>query len=80
MIERRSFGRTGHRSSVTLFGGAALSRVSQDEADRTLEVLLRYGVNHIDTAASYGESEVWLAPWLRMPLCGWSGSPRPGRR
>ena len=64
MIERRPFGRTGHQSTVTLFGAAALARVSQDEADRALEVLLRYGVNHIDTAARYGDSEVRIGPWM----------------
>ena len=57
MIERRPFGRTGHLSSVTLFGAAALARASQADADRALEVLLRHGVNHIDTAARYGEAE-----------------------
>jgi aryl-alcohol dehydrogenase-like predicted oxidoreductase len=64
MIERRPFGRTGHLSSATLFGAAALARVSQADADRTLDVLLRYGVNHIDTAARYGDSELRIAPWM----------------
>src|SRR5215470_16845875 len=64
MIEKRPFGRTGHMSSATLFGAAALARASQDEADRTLETLLRYGVNHIDTAARYGDSELRIAPWM----------------
>jgi aryl-alcohol dehydrogenase-like predicted oxidoreductase len=64
MIERRPFGRTGHMSTVTLFGAAALARVGQDEADRALEVLLRYGVNHIDTAARYGDSELRIGPWM----------------
>jgi aryl-alcohol dehydrogenase-like predicted oxidoreductase len=64
MIERRPFGRTGHQSTVTLFGGAALSRATQDEADRTLELLLRHGVNHIDTAARYGDSELRIGPWM----------------
>ncbi len=64
MIERRRFGRTGHASSVTLFGGAALARATQDEADRALEVLLRQGVNHIDTAARYGDSELRIGPWM----------------
>jgi len=63
-IAQEDFGRTGHRSSRTIFGAASLSRVTQAEADRTLEVLLRYGVNHIDTAASYGDSELRIAPWL----------------
>src|ERR1700716_3666377 len=60
-----AFGRTGHSSSRTLFGAAALSRVTQDVADRTLEVLLRHGVNHIDTAASYGDAELRIRPWLK---------------
>ena len=64
MIARRPFGRTGHESSVTLFGAAALARVSQAEADRALELLLRYGVNHIDTAARYGDSELRIGPWM----------------
>jgi len=64
MIERRPFGRTGHQSTVTLFGAAALARASQDEADRALEVLLRHGVNHIDTAARYGDSELRIGPWM----------------
>src|SRR3984893_9344698 len=64
MIERRPFGRTGHQSTVTLFGAAALARASQDEADRALEALLRHGVNHIDTAARYGDSELRIGPWM----------------
>ncbi len=64
MIERRPFGRTGHMSTVTLFGAAAMARVSQDEADRALEVLLRHGVNHIDTAARYGDAELRIGPWM----------------
>ena len=59
------FGRIGHQSSRTLFGAAALGRVSQDDADRTLDVLLQYGVNHIDVAASYGDAELRIAPWLK---------------
>jgi aryl-alcohol dehydrogenase-like predicted oxidoreductase len=64
MIERRPFGRTGHLSTVTLFGAAALAPASQDEADRALDVLLRFGVNHIDTAARYGDSELRIGPWM----------------
>ena len=64
MIARRPFGRTGHGSTVTLFGGAALARASQAEADRTLDLLLRHGVNHIDTAAGYGDSERRIGPWM----------------
>jgi len=65
MIAKQAFGRTGHESSRTIFGAAALGQVSQAEADRTLEVLLQYGVNHLDTASSYGDSELRLAPWLK---------------
>lgn len=63
MIQQRPFGRTGHMSTCAIFGAAAFGRVTQDEADRTMEVLLDYGVNHIDTANSYGESEKRLGPW-----------------
>ena len=64
MIARAPFGSTGHQSTRTLFGAAALGSVTQAEADRTLELILEHGVNHIDTAASYGDSELRLAPWL----------------
>src|SRR5215470_19551239 len=64
MIEKRPFGRTGHISTVTLFGAAALSRATQAEADRVLDLLLAYGVNHIDVAARYGDAEVRIGPWM----------------
>ncbi|OQY28263.1 MAG: aldo/keto reductase [Anaerolineaceae bacterium 4572_5.2] len=66
MIKKQAFGRTGHKSTRTIFGAAALSRVTQTEADHTLEVLLEYGVNHIDTAASYGEAELRIGPWMKQ--------------
>lgn len=64
MIQTAPFGRTGHQSTRTIFGAAALGTVTQDEADRTMEVVLQHGVNHIDTAASYGDSELRLGPWM----------------
>ena len=64
MIAKATFGGTGHESTRTLFGAAALGSVTQAEADRTLELVLEHGINHIDTAASYGDSELRLAPWL----------------
>ena len=64
MIKKQPLGRTGHMSTRTLFGAAALSQVTQAEADCTLEVLLEYSVNHIDTAASYGEAELRIGPWM----------------
>jgi aryl-alcohol dehydrogenase-like predicted oxidoreductase len=65
MIPRAPFGSTGHDSSRVLFGAAALGSVSQEVADRALDVLLEHGVNHIDVAASYGDAELRVAPWLR---------------
>ena len=66
MIDRIPFGSTGHTSTRTLFGAAALGSVTQEEANETIEVLLEHGVNHIDTAASYGRgrSEMNLAEGL----------------
>lgn len=66
MIEKLQFGSTGHESTRTLFGAAALSRVTQEVADATLRLLPEHGVNHIDVAASYGEAELRLAPWLQQ--------------
>ena len=63
-IPKKVFGRTGHLSTRALFGAAALGDVTQDEADGTMQLLLDYGVNHIDTAASYGDSELRLGPWM----------------
>jgi len=64
VIAKAPFGSTGHESTRTIFGAAALGAVTQAEADRTLELILERGVNHVDTAASYGDSELRLAPWL----------------
>ena len=64
VIERAAFGRTGHTSSRVVFGAAAFIGISQDKADDVLPVLREFGVNHLDTAASYGDSELRLAPWL----------------
>ena len=63
-IEQAPFGSTGHHSSRALFGAAALGAMSQERADRTLDLISHFGVNHIDVAASYGEAELRLAPWL----------------
>lgn len=57
-------GRTGHQSSRVIFGAAALGRMKQEKADELLPILLEFGVNHLDTAAMYGDSELRLAPWL----------------
>ena len=64
VIPTLPFGRTGHHSTRLIFGAAALGQMSQQTADATLETMDRGGINHIDTAASYGDSELRLAPFL----------------
>ncbi len=64
MIPKLTFGRTGHLSTRAIFGAASLARVTQADADRTLDLLLQYGVNHIDTAANYGDAELRIGPWM----------------
>jgi predicted aldo/keto reductase-like oxidoreductase len=80
MIPTETFGRTGHRSTRTIFGAAAFSDVTQAEADRTMELLLRFGVNHIDTAASYGDSELRLGPWIEQHRAGFFLATKTGER
>ena len=65
VIAKAPFGRTGHESSRTIFGGAAVGSVSHADSGRMLELVLEHGVNHIDTAASYGDAELRIAPWLK---------------
>ncbi|MEM7003675.1 MAG: aldo/keto reductase [Pseudomonadota bacterium] len=65
MIEKIPFGSTGHTSSRAIFGAAALGAMRQDRADATLAKLDLYGINHIDVAASYGDAELRLAPFLK---------------
>jgi aryl-alcohol dehydrogenase-like predicted oxidoreductase len=65
MIPTRQFGRTGHESTRIIFGAAALSDVTQAEADATIDRVIEAGVNHFDTAASYGKSETLLGPWVK---------------
>src|SRR2546421_9153670 len=65
MIDQQPFGRTGHISSRAILGAAAFGQVTQDEADASLDLALSYGVNHVDTAASYGESEQRIGDWVR---------------
>ncbi len=65
MIQKMAFGRTEHMSTRVLFGAAALGGVTQKEADQTLELLIEYGINHIDTAFSYGDAELRIGPWMK---------------
>ena len=64
MIPVLEFGRTGHHSTRTIFGAAALGNVGQAEADDTMELIRQHGINHIDTAASYGDAELRIGPWM----------------
>jgi aryl-alcohol dehydrogenase-like predicted oxidoreductase len=64
MIVKQPFGRTGHLSTRVIFGGAALWDMIQEEADQVLELLLEYGINHVDTAPTYGDSELHIGPWM----------------
>ncbi len=63
-MQTRRFGRTGHHSTVIVFGAFAVAKVTQKEADAAMERLVAHGVNHIDVAPSYGDAELRLAPWL----------------
>ena len=64
MIRMQAFGATGHRSSALIFGAFAVNRCDQATADRLLATLLTHGVNHIDTAAAYGDSELRIGSWM----------------
>src|SRR5919198_1434357 len=79
-IPRLSFGRTGHESTRTLFGGAALGRVPQERADERLALLLERGINHIDTAASYGDSELRIGPWMERHRADFFVATKTGER
>jgi aryl-alcohol dehydrogenase-like predicted oxidoreductase len=63
-METRRFGRTGHMSTIAIFGAAAFSQVSQEEADKAIELIIEAGVNHIDVAPSYGQAELRIGPWM----------------
>lgn len=64
-INKMIFGRTGHSSTRAIFGSVCLKQVSQNEADRILDLLLNYGINHIDTAPLYGDAEIRIGAWMR---------------
>lgn len=63
-MEKRRLGRTGHESTVVTFGTFSVGRVSQANADKTIELVLEHSVNHIDIAPSYGEAMERMAPWM----------------
>jgi predicted aldo/keto reductase-like oxidoreductase len=63
-VQQRRLGRLGHQSSVLIYGAAALSEVDQDTADASVQLALDAGINHFDVAASYGDAELRLGPWM----------------
>ena len=63
-MEIRIFGRTGHKSTVAIFGAVALGQLTQSEADSVMEQVIAAGVTHIDVAPSYGKAEERLGPWM----------------
>ena len=63
-MEKRRFGRSGHMSTIAIFGGAAFYEISQAEADQVMEQVIAWGINHIDIAPSYGQAEERVGPWM----------------
>ncbi|HEX9386873.1 MAG TPA: aldo/keto reductase [Anaerolineales bacterium] len=63
-METRRFGRTGHMSTIAIFGAAAFYQISQEDADKTMELIIEAGVNHIDVAPGYGQAEIRIGPWM----------------
>ncbi|HEX5878343.1 MAG TPA: aldo/keto reductase [Actinomycetota bacterium] len=63
-MEQRRLGRLGHQSSVLIYGAAALAEVDQATADASVQLALDAGINHFDVAASYGDAELRLGPWM----------------
>ncbi|MDQ0885184.1 putative aldo/keto reductase-like oxidoreductase [Paenibacillus sp. V4I9] len=61
---KRAIGRLNYESSVVMFGAASLGNVTQEEADASISFALQHGVNHFDTAASYGDAEVRMGPMI----------------
>ncbi len=65
MIPTLTFGRTRHLSARTIFGAAAFWETPQRDVDATMGLILQNGINHVDTASSYGQSEKLLGDWIR---------------
>jgi aryl-alcohol dehydrogenase-like predicted oxidoreductase len=66
MIVKQPFGRTGHNSTQIIFGSYALNKATQSQSDQVLEILLEYGINHIDTAPMYGNAEQRIGSWMEQ--------------
>lgn len=65
-IDKLPFGNTGHLSTRAIFGSFCLAKADQKTADEVLELLLDYGINHIDTAPTYGDAELRVGRWMKQ--------------
>jgi len=63
-METRRFGRTGHMSTIAVFGAAAFWQISQEDADKVMEQIIEAGINHLDVAPGYGQAEIRIGPWM----------------
>ena len=63
-METRRFGRTGHMSTIAIFGAAAFWEISQEDADKVMEQVIEAGINHIDVAPGYRQAEMRIGPWM----------------
>ncbi len=63
-MEYRRLGRTGHRSSVAVLGGAAFWGSTPEETASAFDGALAAGVNHLDVAPQYGKAEELLGPLI----------------
>lgn len=63
-MDKRKFGRTGHMSTVAIFGAAVLYEGTPEMTELAMEFILEAGVNHIDIAPGYGKAEDLMGPWI----------------
>ena len=63
-MEHRRLGRLGRENSVLVVGGAALAEASEEDSDRAIQQALDAGIDHFDTAADYGDSELQYGRWM----------------
>ena len=63
-MEHRRLGRLDRENSVLIFGGAALAEATEEDSDAAIQRALDAGVDHFDTAADYGDSELQYGRWM----------------
>src|SRR5262245_33630192 len=63
-METRRLGRTEHRSTVAILGGAAFARSNPEETAAAFTNAVAHGVNHLDIAPRYGDAESLVGPVL----------------